>query len=206
MHRESPEDIKNRQRAQAQLSPEGRQFFKFIEFDAEEDLITEIRKHPMGLVIILATGAFVILMVLLAGVVAGSFDYSSVFGIDVVNNNYQLVFVLLGILLTIGAAVVTFIAAFLYRSNVIFVTSEKIAQVVYLSLFNRKISQLSIGDVQDVTVTQKGVLAHFFNYGTLVIETAGEQENYQFSYVPDPYQVSKAIVSAHEENLKLHGN
>lgn len=205
MHRDSPEDIKNRQRAQEQLSPEGRQYFKFIEFDAEEELITEIRKHPMGLVIILATGGFVMLMLLLAGVFAASFDYNSSLGVDGING-FRTLFVLLGLLLVIGAGIMTFIAAFLYRSNVIFITNEKIAQVVYLSLFNRKISQLSIGDVQDVTVTQKGILSHLFNYGTLVIETAGEQENYRFTYVPDPYQTSKAIVGAHEQNLKLHGN
>ncbi|MCA9344118.1 PH domain-containing protein, partial [Candidatus Saccharibacteria bacterium] len=72
--------------------------------------------------------------------------------------------------------------------------------------FNRKISQLSIGDVQDVTVTQKGVLAHLFNYGTLVIETAGEQQNYLFTYIPDPYKHSKLIVGAHEKNLVQYGN
>lgn len=85
----------------------------------------------------------------------------------------------------------TLIGVFLYRSNVIYVTSEKIAQVLYTSLFNRKISQLSIGDVQDVTVTQKGILAHIFNYGVLVIETAGEQQNYTFTFVPDPYMLKR---------------
>ena len=86
------------------------------------------------------------------------------------------------------------------------VTSDKIAQVLYRTIFDRKISQLSIGDVQDVTVTQRGVLARMFNYGTIVIETAGEQQNYTFTFVPDPYMCGKAIVGAHEENLKQYGN
>lgn len=205
MHRESPEDIKHRQSVQEKLSPTGRQYFNLIEFDAEEEMVAEIRKHPVGLVMILLTGAFVMLSVLLAGVFAASLDYNTTLNVDNANG-FRSLFVLLAVLLVVGAGVMTFIASFLYRSSVIFVTNEKIAQVVYISLFNRKISQLSIGDVQDVTVTQKGILSHLFNYGTLVIETAGEQENYQFTYVPDPYQTSKAIVSAHEQNLKLHGN
>ena len=98
------------------------------------------------------------------------------------------------------------ISAILFTNNVIYVTSEKLAQVLYITLFNRKISQLSIGDVQDVTVTQKGILAHMFNFGTLVIETAGEQQNYTFTYIPDPYKHSKLIVGSHERNLVEFGN
>ncbi len=204
MH-ETPADIAHRQQTEAKLSSEGKKYFKFIEFDAEEQLVTEIRKHPVGLVIVLLTGGFVILMLMLVGIFFGVVDFDAVLGIEEANGLRPL-FIILSFFMIIGTAIMTFIAAFLYQSNVIFVTSEKIAQVLYSSLFNRKISQLSIGDVQDVTVTQKGLLAHFFNYGTLVIETAGEQENYKFSYVPHPYQVSKYIVGAHENNLKEYGN
>lgn len=109
-------------------------------------------------------------------------------------------------LFVFGTLAVMTIQAILYSNNVIFVTSEKIAQILYINLFNKKISQLSIGDVQDVTVTQKGILAHIFNYGTLVIETAGEQQNYNFTYIPEPYKNSKLIVGAHERNLVQFGN
>lgn len=97
-------------------------------------------------------------------------------------------------------------AAIFYKSNVVLVTNEKLAQVLYKNLFHRRISKLSIGDVQDVTVIQKGVFAHLFNYGTLIVETAGEQQNYTFAFAPNPYESSKAIVMAHEDNLKRHGN
>lgn len=204
MH-ETEADIRHRKQTETKLSSEGRKYFKFIEFDAEEELITEIRKHPVGLAIVLATGGFVMLMLLLSGVFLGVVDFDAILGLQDANSLRPLLVIFM-FMFVLATAVMTFIAAFLYQSNVIFITSEKIAQVLYRSLFNRKISQLSIGDVQDVTVTQKGLLAHYFDYGTLIIETAGEQENYQFSYVPKPYQVSKQIVGAHERNLKLHGN
>ncbi len=202
---ETEQDKRHREQTATKLSPEGRRYFQFIEFDAEEELITEIRKHSVGLIIVLLTGAFVIVALLAASIFLGVADFDSALAVTNANT-FRPLLVLVMFVMIIATAIMTFIAAFLYQSNVIFITSEKIAQVVYRSLFNRKISQLSIGDVQDVTVTQKGLLAHFFNYGTLVIETAGEQENYQFSYVPQPYQVSKMIVGAHERNLKLHGN
>src|SRR5690606_5340605 len=120
-------------------------------------------------------------------IIGFSSDFASVFnGTGISGDSARSAIVLLGFLLVVGVVVMMTIQAVLYVNNVIFVTSDKIAQVLYVTLFNRKISQLSIGDVQDVTVTQKGILAHLFNYGTLVIETAGEQQNYTFTYIPDP--------------------
>lgn len=202
---ETAADIEHRQAARERLSHNGKKFFKFIEFDANEQLVTEIRKHPFGLFLVLLVGGFVTLTILGVAVLTGLVDLNSAVG-QGDPNALKGVIVLLCLLLAVGAVIGTAIAVFLYVNNVIFVTSEKIAQVLYISLFNRKISQLSIGDVQDVTVTQKGIFAHIFNYGTLVVETAGEQQNYTFTFVPDPYQNSKLIVGAHETNLKAYGN
>lgn len=203
---ESEQDRLHREQASAKLSREGKKYFNLIEFDADEDLITEIRKHPFGLILVFLTGGFVIVAILLITALALSFDLTTLVDDPNAATNLKSILVGLSFILIVGSIVATLIAAFLYVSNVIFVTSEKIAQVLYTSLFHRKISQLSIGDVQDVTVTQKGIFATIFNFGTLVIETAGEQQNYTFTYVPDPYPTSKQIVGAHELNLKRYGN
>ncbi|MDQ3065492.1 MAG: PH domain-containing protein [bacterium] len=204
MH-ESEQDTKNRELASQRLSSEGRKYFKYIEFDANEELVAEVRKHPIGILLIILTGGFVALAIILVTGFLLSFDIDGFVGEGSVNS-LKPIFVLLSGFLIFGTLVATLIGLFLYRNNVIYVTNEKIAQVLYTSLFNRKISQLSIGDVQDVTVTQNGIIAHMFDYGTLVIETAGEQQNYTFTYVPEPYQHSKMIVGSHEKNLKEFGN
>lgn len=204
MH-QSDAEKKHREETAKQLSNEGRRYFNLIEFDENEELVLEIRKDPFGLFLILATGGFVMVALAVAtGFLMGP-SSARLLGIDAIDS-LRPVIAIASFLLVVFTAVATFIGAFLYRSNVIFVTNEKIAQVLYVSLFNRKISQLSIGDVQDVTVTQKGILAHIFDYGTLVIETAGEQSNYTFTFVPEPYAVSRGIVGAHENNLKQYGN
>ncbi len=188
-----------------QLSTRAKGFFKLIEFDEEEQLVGEIKKHPFGLFIIYFTGSFVTIMLVIALMIlpltitsdpTGTFDIASARGIMVVA----------GFILTVLSIVITMIAAYLYEHNVVLITNEKLTQMLYLSIFNRKISQLSIGDVQDVTVKQIGVFARMFNYGTLVVETAGEQENYNFTYTPKPYETAKLLVGAHEDNLKKYGN
>jgi hypothetical protein len=188
----------------SQLSPSARQVFRLIEFDADENLIYEIRKHWFGLFLIYLVGSFVIATLLAISLGAGLVEGNEFIGNSF--STFQLLTIAVSLLFAVLVAAVTAISAYLYRTNVILVTSDKLAQLLNPTLFHRKISQLSIGDVQDATVVQKGIFPHLFNYGTIVIETAGEQQNYTFTYAPFPYECAKAIVNAHEENLKLHGN
>lgn len=191
----------------AKLSSTGKKYFKLIEFDDKEQMICEIRKHLIGLFFIYLGGIFIALvMTILFGVFGFADGADSLFeGTGLSGSSVQSVFVIIGFLMIVGILVVMTIQAILYVNNVIFLTSDKIAQVLYKSIFNKKISQLNIGDIQDVTVTQNGVLAHMFNYGTLVIETAGEQQNYTFTYIPRPYENSKLIIGAHERYLEKFG-
>lgn len=184
------------------LSGVGKKYFSLIEFDDQEELLAEIRKHPFGLFIIMLTGIVIALILFIGVAIIAASGFLETVGFNGANS----IVVFIGFLLSIFVIVATAINAHLYRNNVVFVTNEKIAQVLFITLFNRKISQLSIGDVQDVTVQQNGFLPNTLGYGTLVVETAGEQQNYTFSFVPKPYETSKIIINAHETNLKQYGN
>lgn len=191
-----------------QLSPIGKKFLQHIEFDSDERLHLEVRKHPVGLIMIYLAG-FTASIVLFGFLVLGaaSVDLGS-FGNDVgvSGSVLQASLIALGFFMTIFAIIITAVAAYIYNHNVLLITSEKVAQQLYLSLFNKKISQISIADVQDTTVRQDGILSHIFNYGTVTIETAGEQENYKFTFAPNPYEVSKALTGSHEADVAQHGN
>lgn len=188
------------------LSSSARKFLELIEFDSDEQLVCEIRKHPFGLFLIYLSGGFVTISLFILLVALPFLVNDSQFGADFSFDRLRPMIVLAGFIFCVITILITLVGAYLYRANVVLVTSEKIAQVLYRTIFDRKISQLSIGDVQDVTVTQNGILARYFNFGTLVIETAGEQQNYTFTYAPAPYECAKQIVGAHERNVALHGN
>jgi len=201
-----PSTTQHRQEANKKLSPLGQKFFGMIEFDENEQMIMDVRKHPFGLFLLEFTGFFITLVVALVPILlAANIESIGLAGGDA-GDGFKSLLIVFGLFMGLLALAGTFIAAVLYKNNVIYVTNEKLAQLRYLSLFKRTISQLSIGDVQDVSVKQNGLFAHWFNYGTLIVETSGEQQNYTFTYVPKPYMVSQAIVGAHEENLKLYGN
>lgn len=186
------------------LTALGKNLLNLIEFDENEVLVDEIRKHWFGLFVIYffgITASFV--TILIFAILPGTFK-SEELQIDL--TAYAPLLAVVGLLFVTMLVISTFIASYLYKNDVIIVTNEKIAQVLYKTIFNRKISQLSIGDVQDVSVAQVGIFPRIFKYGTIVIETAGEQENYKFTYVPDPYRRAKHIVGSHEKNLVRYGN
>ncbi|HTE22152.1 MAG TPA: PH domain-containing protein [Candidatus Limnocylindria bacterium] len=189
-----------------QLSPSARKAFGLIELDADEKLLFEVRKHWWGLFQIYFIGSFVTAVLLAIALTAAAITEDTDLGTGADLTTLRMPVIAICFLLAVFVTIVTAIAAYLYRSNVVLVTTEKVVQVLNPSLFNRKISQLSIGDVQDVSVHQRGIFPHLLRYGTVVIETAGEQQNYNFTYTPEPYDASKVIVNAHEENLKLYGN
>lgn len=190
----------------SELSIPGRKFFKMIEFDDDERLLGEIRKHPFGLFVIIFTGALITLAVMVALMIAPLLitQESATSLIDIAS--IRTILVGIGFVLSILAISMTAIAAYLYQGNIVIVTNEKITQLLHITVFKRKISQLSVGNVEDVTVTQDGFFARIFNYGTLIVETAGEQQNYTFTYTPHPYDSAKLIVGAHEESIKHFGN
>lgn len=188
------------------LSPLGAKLFKYVEFDDDEELIAEIRKHPLGELITGLTG-IVIATILAVSIVLLAVNLDS-FSPDVGEGGgaARTLLLVMGVVLSLVALGATAIAVAIYRSNVIFVTNEKIAQVAYLSIFNRKVTQLSVGNVEDVTVHQKGIFTHIFNYGTIIVETAGEIANSAFTMVPHPNFYSQKIIDAHEKFVHKHGN
>ena len=189
------------------LSPAARRLFGMIEFDQDEKLMCEIRKHPFGLFVIYITGFVIAAVAILISFLLGNLFISDVATVAGSNpNQMRALIATIGFVVAGFVILITLIGGFIYRSNVILVTNEKIAQVIYHNIIDRKISQLSIGDIQDVTVRQDGLFARIFHFGTLVVETAGEQQNYTFTFVPAPYKISKDIVGAHEQNLKQFGN
>lgn len=187
------------------LSGISQKLFDLIEFDQDESLVCEIRKHPIGLFFIYLLG-IIIAGILFGVAVVGTLLLPDSIDIGVSVAVIRAVILLVGGILSVATIGVMFINAYIYKASVLFVTSDKIAQVLYKTIFNRKISQLSLGEIQDVTVSQDGFIARIFDYGNVVIETAGEQNNYVFNYVPFPYKCSKEIVAAHEISIRRYGN
>lgn len=91
----------------------------------------------------------------------------------------------------------TSIPAYLKSQEQLVLTDESLLQILQPSLMGSKLSQLSLQHVADVSV-RKDFFGSLFGYGSVVIETPGEQKNYEFPTTPNPDKAVKDIIEAHE--------
>lgn len=91
-----------------------------------------------------------------------------------------------------------FLATYIYKQSKLIVTNKNLIQVLQRGLFSRKVSRLSMSNVEDVSAESSGFLPTFLGYGTLTVETAGEEENFIFPYCPTPEKYADRILDARQ--------
>lgn len=175
---------------------------KIEQINHDETRVADIRQHFFGLITIYIQTA--VGLILSLGMIffflEGALD-----SLGLNSAGAQAIALLLGLISVILSVVFMILSARVYNSNQLIVTDVNITQVNQAGLFNRKVSELSMSNVEDVTSQQNGVFATLLNYGTLKIETAGEQNNFLFKYCPNPNAYAKAILDARSQYLHTHG-
>jgi len=162
--------------------------------DEDETKLCEVSKHPFGIVSLYVGSFFGIL----AGLGLVFFMLPAV--IEDTDRALTIALVL-AVVLIVLAIIVLSLATLVYKQSRIIVTDRNITQILQYSLFSRKVSQLNMVNVEDVTSVQNGFLSTMFGYGELNIETAGEQSNFKFTYCPRPGYYAKVILNAREKIL-----
>lgn len=157
-----------------------------------EKLVVIVRKHPIGIVGIYAE-ALVGLAVVFGLFLAIAPDFFN--GLSA-----QAYKILVGVII-FGLAILIlflFIATYVYRQSRLLVTDRSLVQILQKSLFIRKISRLSMSNVEDVSAEERGMLSTIFNYGTIIVQTAGTLDNFIFPYCPDPAKYADQIIEARQ--------
>lgn len=82
------------------------------------------------------------------------------------------------------------------------VTTKRIIDSVQGGFFNRKVSELNLEKVQDVSYKIEGLIPTFFNYGSVEIQTAAKEAKFLFEEVADPQRIKNIIMELilEEEN------
>lgn len=167
----------------------------FAGMEADERIIAIWRRH-VSVVAGATTRAIILLVLPFAVIVAVDalwYDLSlSAGGVSIV----ALVLGLSAYVLLVGSL---FFRTWLdYYLDAFIVTSERIVRIEQRGLFDRIVSSLRLDRIQDITVETKGVLSTFMKFGTINVQTAGEQERFTFTTIPNPEAVKQAILEAAE--------
>ena len=108
------------------------------------------------------------------------------------------------IIVCIFMIVIFYVLVYVYEQSKLTLTDRSLVQMVQKGLFNKKISRLSMSNVEDVNVEQRGLVAHIFNYGTLTVQTAGEDDNFVFSQCPNANVYAEQILEARQAYARHH--
>lgn len=158
--------------------------------DPEEKIVLLLRKHPI-------TNLWWIIVAVFLISVPGFFDSYSF--LPFLPRGFHFVASLLWYLVTVAFILENFLSWFF---NVYIVTDERIIDVDFHNLIYREISETKIDKIQDVTFTMGGVMSAFFNYGNVIIQTAGTVPNFDFQAVPEPASVVKILQQLRTEEEK----
>jgi len=88
-----------------------------------------------------------------------------------------------------------------YYFDVWIITNLRIVNIEQKGLFNRSVSEMDLGRIQDVTAEVIGIIPTFFNYGDVFIQTAAETERFLFRQVPDPYRIKDVIMQLQKQRV-----
>jgi uncharacterized membrane protein YdbT with pleckstrin-like domain len=164
--------------------------------EAGESVITVVHRSVIGLVgiYLVAIAAVLAIFGLIIAISPDSFNTDSATISPMLSG-----IIILGAILLV---LILFTATYIYRQSRLLITDRSLVQILQKSLFIRKVSRLSMQDVEDVSAEHRGILASIFGYGTLTVQTAGERENFVFTLCPMPQKYADQIIEARQKFLE----
>lgn len=166
----------------------------------DEKIMLLLRRHPIILFAKIAFWGVVAIMPLLLYLILGDillplFLSPKIYPIIILFTTVYYLYIWL-------FALYTFVD---YYLDVWIVTNHRVVNIEQMGLFHRVTSEQQLYRIQDVTAETKGVFSTLLNYGTVYIQTAGEQTRFSFEQIKNPQACANQVTLLIEENKKLHG-
>jgi hypothetical protein len=83
------------------------------------------------------------------------------------------------------------------------ITNKRIIDVEQIGFFRREVSTFRFEQIQDITVDIRGLIPTLLNFGTLHVQTAGEERKLLIKNVASPNDLRDFISRKHDE---MHGH
>lgn len=154
--------------------------FSFSEKDEDETVLLALRSHWFTNVPWIITLIFMLWVPSLL-VFIPAFSLST---------NLKIIFSFAWYLLTFVYSFEQFVS---WYFDVYIITNHRVVDIDFNNLLDKKYSEADLGRIQDVTSRVSGVSQTLFNYGTVLIQTAAEQNEIIFEKVPNPEKIVKIL-------------
>lgn len=84
----------------------------------------------------------------------------------------------------------------IYSLNTAVLTNRRIVESEQVGFFNRKVSELHLHQIQDISVHVQGFIPTFLSFGEVAVQTAGMEREFIFKDFPHPEMVKDKIMKA----------
>ncbi|PIP51218.1 hypothetical protein COY43_00725 [Candidatus Berkelbacteria bacterium CG_4_10_14_0_8_um_filter_35_9_33_8] len=160
--------------------------FENITYD--ESIIIKSRRHVLS--VLLSIIVFVILSILPVIIVTIAFSLE----IPVFKNpNINILLLLASCYYMIYLLVFTS-ELISYYYDLLLVTNSNVISIDQSSMFSRKILQFNLEQIEDINVNITGFIPTFFNFGNIIIQTAGTKELTVIKGMPNPQKIASKIM------------
>jgi uncharacterized membrane protein YdbT with pleckstrin-like domain len=95
-----------------------------------------------------------------------------------------------------------FIDWFNWRYDMYIITDRRIVDSTRRFPLNKKLAEAQLDRVQDTSYEKNGLFANIFDYGSIVIQTAGEADNFVWNGMPNPVEAQRIVRDAVERHLQ----
>lgn len=177
------------------VTPDQDRFFhNKLPIDSDETILGIYRHHPVAYIIPLLLALIVIGVVVGLALALTTTPPDSTAIIDAAYRSY----VIMGVgIFSLLVLVFTYIPVWTKMQDQLVLTNESLIQILQTSLFSDKVSQLGLQSFADVTV-RSGFWGNLFGFGHITVETPGEQDNFEYGYLPNANEAARQITEAHE--------
>jgi uncharacterized membrane protein YdbT with pleckstrin-like domain len=161
-----------------------------LENQSEDEDIKRIwRHHPVTLIAPVARVLAFALIPIALLLISGLAMFTSVW-----------LFVIFVIILAITATYAAYEWVSWYN-DVFVLTNYRVVDVQQDGFFSRKFSEASLSNIQDVSHEVHGVMQTFFNYGNVLVQTAGAETKINMHDVGEPQQQAVFILKEQQKHV-----
>lgn len=86
-----------------------------------------------------------------------------------------------------------------YYYDLLLVTKFSIIEIEQEGIFSRQVQQFHLEQIEDISSEITGFLPTFFNFGNLIIQTAGTKKQTVVKNIPNPSKVAAKIMEISKE-------
>jgi len=160
---------------------------KFVSQQQDEEIVLLLRSHPI-------VNLGWILLAVLMMVLPTFFEATGMF--TGVPGRFMFVGKMTWYLMTWAFAFEKFL---MWYYSIFLVTNERIIDIDFVNLMNRVVTNVNLNHIEEPVMVQRGFGSTLFNYGNIVVQTAGEVSTLDCIASPMPAKVVDIINRLSEE-------